>query len=66
MNLMVIWFKNESLLERSPDQSGRSNWMKVDYRVIANDPLENGTANGVKWTVSDSNEWRVILKILNP
>ena len=40
--------------------------MKVDFRVIANDPFENGTANGVKWTVSDSNEWRIILKILNP
>ena len=66
INLMIILFKNESLLKRSPDQSGRSNWMKVDYRVIANDPFENGTANGVKWTVSDSNEWRIILKILNP
>ena len=66
INLMIILFKNESLLKRSPDQSGRSNWMKVDYRVIANDPFENRTANGVKWTVSDSNEWRIILKILNP
>ena len=34
--------------------------MKVDDRVIANDPFENGTANGVNWTVSDSNESREV------
>ena len=66
INLMIILFQNESLLKRSPDQSERSNWMKVDDRVRVNDPSENETANEVKWTVSDSHDWRVTLKILNP
>ena len=48
INHIIILFKNESLKKKSPDQSGWSNWMKFDDRVIMNDPSQNETANRVK------------------